>query len=386
VRESFTTLIFRRLTQQRLVHRQDFPEEEVKESIEEISLDGLLDSYPSKRLQCLCCPLPIQMMPISIRVLLLVATTLYQAIASWLEDRQLPPGQLVDVGHYRLHLYIAGEASPTIVLDHSLGGVEGYFLIGELSKLARVCIYDRAGYGWSDHSPYPRSSHQIVKELDTLLVRAGIEPPYILVGNSFGSYNVRLYAHLFPQKVVGIVLTDALHETEMLKMSVSLQALKLFFISGFVMSILGSILGIIRLLRIVGVFELLKPELRRFSQNSLNSVKRSFCRSKHWITMTREMMNLDKSARQVSIAKNFGTVPIVSIKASSFFKPSFWAIFIPLKDVNQLREKMHVELCNLSTDYLQVEANQSGHFVWIDQPDVIVDAVRTVLNKIDSSC
>ena len=65
------------------------------------------------------CLLPIRMMPISIRVLLLVATTLYQAIASWLEDRQQPPGQLIDLGQYRLHLKIAGEATPTIVLDHS---------------------------------------------------------------------------------------------------------------------------------------------------------------------------------------------------------------------------------------------------------------------------
>lgn len=322
---------------------------------------------------------------ISIRLLLLVATTLYQAITSWLEDRQPPPGQLIDVGQYRLHLYVEGEASPTIVLDHSLGGVEGYFLIEELSKLARVCIYDRAGYGWSDHSPYPRSSHQIVKELDTLLVQAGIEPPYILVGNSFGSYNVRLYAHLFPQKVVGIVLTDGLHETGMLKMSVLLQALKLFFISGFVMSILGSMLGIIRLLGIVGVFELLKPELSHFSQDSLNWVKRSFCRSKHWITMSREMINLDKSARQVSIAKHFGTLPIVSIKASSFFKPSFWTIFIPLKGANQLREMMHLELYKLSTNCIQVEAAKSGHFVWVDQPNIIVNAVKTVLEKIDSS-
>lgn len=325
-------------------------------------------------------------MLIPIRVLLLVATTIYQAISCWLEDRRQPPGQLISLGQYRLHLYTAGEAGLTIVLDHSLGGVEGYLLIEELSKLARVCIYDRAGYGWSDHSPYPRTSHQIVKELDALLVRAGIEPPYILVGNSFGSYNVRLYAHLYPQKVVGIILTDALHEEGMLQMSVQLQALKLFFVAGFVISILGSMLGIIRLLRTVGVFELLKPELRRFSQDCLNPVKRSFCRSKHWITMSREMMNLDKSARQVSIAKDFGKIPIVSIKASSFFKPSFWSIFIPLKDANKLREKMHIELCSLSADYLQAEANQSGHFVWIDQPDVIVDAVKTVLNKIGSSC
>jgi len=322
--------------------------------------------------------------PDSIWVILLVATTIYHGITNWRENRQPPPGQLIDVGSYRLHLYNRGEASPTIVLDHSLGGVEGYFLAEELSKLARVCIYDRAGYGWSEPSPYPRSSHQIVQELDTLLVQAGIKPPYILVGNSFGSYNVRLYAHLFPEKVVGIVLTDALHETGMLQMSIPLQLLKLFFISGFLMSILGSMLGIIRLLRVLGVFELLKPELRHFSQSSLDAVKRSFCRSKHWITMSREMIALNKSGHQVSIAKDFGKLPIVSIKASSFFKPSLWTIFIPLKGANRLRDKMHTELGKLSTDYLEVEASTSGHFVWVDQPDVIVDAVRSILNKIDS--
>jgi hypothetical protein len=93
-------------------------------------------------------------MPISIRVILLLASTLYQAIAKWLEDRQAPPGQLIDVGKYRLHLYVAGKSKPTIVLDHSLGGIEGYFLMEKLAKLTRVCIYDRAGYGWSDRSPY----------------------------------------------------------------------------------------------------------------------------------------------------------------------------------------------------------------------------------------
>ena len=318
-----------------------------------------------------------------IRFLILISTAIYQGIANWLEDKQLPPGKLINVDKYRLHLYVAGKGSPTIVLDHSLGGLDGYFLIEELAKLARVCIYDRAGYGWSDCSPYPRTSQQIVKELDTLLTKAEIEPPYILVGNSFGSYNVRLYAHLFPQKVEGIVLTDGLHEIGMLKMSLQLQALKLFFISSFVMSIIGSMLGIIRLLRVWGVFELLKPELRHFSQDCLNYVKRSFCRSKHWLTMSREMLNLDTSSRQVSVANNLGTIPIVSIKANSFFKLSFWTIFMPLKSANNLREAMHLELCTLSTNCLQLKASKSGHFVWIDQPLVIVDAVRSILDKIN---
>lgn len=324
-------------------------------------------------------------MTVTLKIIVLIATTFYQAIACWLENQKPPPGKLFDVGGYRLHLYEMGKGSPTIVLDHSLGGIEGYLLIEELSKLGRVCIYDRAGYGWSDRSPDPRTSDRIVTELDTLLDRAGIEPPYILVGNSFGRYNVRLYAYRFPEKVIGIVLTDGLHELEMLKMSMQLQALKLFFISGFTMSILGSILGIIRLANLCGIFELIKPELRHFPQHSRKLVKRSFCRSQHWMTMLREMVNLDKSARQVSIADRLSNISIVSIKAHSFFQPSFWTIFVPLGSANQLREKMHLNLCNLSTDCLQIQADRSSHFVWIDRPDIIIEAVKLILNKVTPS-
>jgi hypothetical protein len=139
-------------------------------------------------------------------------------------------------------------------------------------------------------------------------------------------------------------------------------------------------------MRVLGVFELLKPELRRFSPDSCHRVKRSFCRAKHWMTMSREMFNLDQSARQVSEAKNFGNLPIVSIKANSFFKPSLWTRFIPLKSANQLREEMHLELGKLSRDFLEIQADKSSHFVWMDQPDVIIDAVRILLDKINSVC
>jgi pimeloyl-ACP methyl ester carboxylesterase len=318
---------------------------------------------------------------ILIRAFLLVATTLYQVISCLIEDQTPPPGQRFDVGGHCLHLYTVGEASPTIVMDHSLGGVEGYLLAEQLSKLSRVCFYDRAGYGWSDHSPHPRSSDQIVTELDRLLTKANIEPPYILLGDSFGSYNVRLYAHRFPHKVVGIILTDGLHESAMLKMSLKLKSLRLFFVSGFLMSILGASLGIIRLLSFCRVFEFLKPELKNFSGRSIKSIKRSFCRPKHWITMTREMLSLDASARQLGKIETQYTCPVVNIKASSFFKPSWWTGLIPLQDANQLRDQMHEELMKLSTNCTQLPANQSGHFVWVDQPEVISKAVQIILNE-----
>jgi pimeloyl-ACP methyl ester carboxylesterase len=328
-------------------------------------------------------------MPSYFQSLLLTVTTIYHAIACWLEDRNPPPGQLIDIGNYKLHLYDKhsyhkDEGTPTVILEHSLGGIEGYFLIDELAKIGRVCIYDRAGYGWSDISPHSRTSENMVVELDRLLHFSGIEPPYILVGDSFGSYNARLYARRFPQKVVGMVLTDGLHESGMLKMPFGLQVLKYFFASGFVMSVFGAILGIIRIFKMLGIFELLKPELRKFPQQARQYAIRSFCRPKHWLTMVQEILNLDASSRQVSVANNFGNLPIVNIQASSFFKPAFWTNFIPLKSANQLRETMHGELMQLSTNCTQIQANNSGHFVWIDQPEMIVTAVRMVLEKIQT--
>ncbi|MDJ0718384.1 MAG: alpha/beta hydrolase [Prochloraceae cyanobacterium] len=319
----------------------------------------------------------------SIKFLILLMTTSYHAIATWIEDSQYkPPGQLIDIGGYKLHLYSQGKGNVTVVIDHSLGGLDGYFLIKKIAKITRVCIYDRPGYGWSDPSPKKRCSEEVVRELDTLLSRAGIEPPYILVGDSFGSYNVRLYAHYFPEKVVGIVLTDGLHEKEMLKMSPLLTALKLFFISGFIMSALGSILGIVRILGNIGIFELIKKELRQFPSQTLGRVKRSFYSYQHWITMWREMWNLDASARQVSKANNLSNIPIVSIKSSTFIRRSLLNFYMPLKAADRLRDKMHAELLKLSTNSTQIKATKSSHFVWVDEPETIASAIQQLLQKI----
>lgn len=159
----------------------------------------------------------------------LIITTFYHGLTTLVENRRDKPlGERIDVGGYYLHLYLKGQGSPTVIIEHSLGGIDGYFLIDQIAPLTQVCIYDRAGYGWSDNSPKKRCSEEIVRELNLLLEKAEIKPPYILVGNSFGSYNVRLFAHYFPQKVLGLVLTDGLHESEMLKMPLLLRGLKYF--------------------------------------------------------------------------------------------------------------------------------------------------------------
>ena len=129
----------------------------------------------------------------AIEIASLIVTTIYH---QWASDRDrkslLPPGKLVTTpdGNVR-HLDLRGSGDLTVIIDASLGGVEGYLLIDELAKLTKVCIYDRAGYGWSQSSFAPRTSQQIVNELHELLTVTQISPPYILVGDSFGSYNLR---------------------------------------------------------------------------------------------------------------------------------------------------------------------------------------------------
>lgn len=306
-----------------------------------------------------------------------VLTAIFHLIASAREKRAvLPPGKLFDLNGKKIHLYAKGKGSVTVILDHSLDGIEGYFLIDEIAKITQVCIYDRPGYGWSEPSDLPRCSQTIVEELNLLLNAAKIKPPYILVGDSFGSYNMRLYAHKFPEQVKGIILTDGLHEAAMLNMPLIVKAVKYLFISGFIMSVFGSILGIVRLLGTIGLFELIKPELRQFNLKQRQRVKRSFYSHNHWLTMARELINLDRSGCQLKIANDLGNLPIISIKSQSFFKPSVFTRFVPLKTINKLRDKIHYNLSLLSNNYLEIPANSSSHFVWIDEPEIMIQAIR----------
>src|SRR5215213_1289756 len=139
----------------------------------------------------------------------------YEAImAAGDATRYPPPGQLVDVGGYRLHLHCVGEGSPTVIMEAGgAGNVLHWMLVQPaIAQSTRVCAYDRAGMGWSEPGPLPRTPQQIVAELHTLLTNAGIPGPSILVGHSIGGKYVRLYARQYPQDVAGMVLVDARHE------------------------------------------------------------------------------------------------------------------------------------------------------------------------------
>lgn len=124
------------------------------------------------------------------------------------------PGRLIDIGGWRLHLNCIGPArasGPTVILESGLGdfSVEWSLVQPRVARFARVCAYDRAGDGWSELGPFPRTLRQIVYELHTLLQKADERPPYIMVGHSYGGWLVQLYASTYPADIAGVVLVES---------------------------------------------------------------------------------------------------------------------------------------------------------------------------------
>ena len=135
---------------------------------------------------------------------------MYESAAEAAAVQAYPPlGQLVDVGGYRLHINCTGAGSPTVVIDAGWGDWSASWsswVQPEVAKTTRVCTYDRAGMGYSEAGPLPRTAEQFAKELHTLLQRAGIPGPYVLVGHSLGGLPVRVFAHAYATDVAGVVL------------------------------------------------------------------------------------------------------------------------------------------------------------------------------------
>ena len=124
------------------------------------------------------------------------------------------PGRLIDVGGWRLHLNCTGRAGPSepsVILEAGIGdfSVEWSLVQPGVSNFARVCSYDRAGDGWSDLGPQPRTMRQQVYELHALLENAGVKPPYVMVGHSYGGWLVRTFRSTYPTEVAGMVLVEA---------------------------------------------------------------------------------------------------------------------------------------------------------------------------------
>jgi pimeloyl-ACP methyl ester carboxylesterase len=135
----------------------------------------------------------------------------YQTVRELFDRRTYSaPGQLVDVGGHRLHLHCVGSGTPTIMLESGLGEGAAYWgwISTAVAREAQVCSYDRAGRGWSDSASAPKDGFAVATDLHTLLDRAHLPGPFVLVGHSSGAQYIRIFAGRYPDKVAGMVLLD----------------------------------------------------------------------------------------------------------------------------------------------------------------------------------
>jgi pimeloyl-ACP methyl ester carboxylesterase len=136
----------------------------------------------------------------------------YETVREHLDASAYPvTGQLIDAGGYSLHIRCTGSGSPTVVLQPGGGDMSSAmgWIAPAVAQHTRVCVYDRAGRGWSEPSGNTQDGEQIATDLHTLLHRAHVPGPYVLAGHSFGGLYVRIFAARYPKEVAGMVLIDS---------------------------------------------------------------------------------------------------------------------------------------------------------------------------------
>jgi pimeloyl-ACP methyl ester carboxylesterase len=285
-------------------------------------------------------------------IILPIAGTAYQSLATRKDLAATPPpGQLVDIGGYRLHLWCIGDGAPAVILDSGLGGTSADwgFVQPGVARFARVCSYDRAGMGYSDPGPSPRTARRIASELAELVARSGIVGPLVLVGASSAGFNIRVFTSDHSERVAGLVLVDASHED---------QAHQIPRLARFVP--LLSTIGVFRLLGMSfgQPTESLAPDVQRFARATK-------FRASGYQAAADEIRHIRESASEVRTSRRELTIPVVVVTGRRGADASWW--------------ELQRDQASLSERGCLVIAEHAGHVVAMDQPEAIVDAIRVVV-------
>lgn len=299
---------------------------------------------------------------------------LYQYITTKNDARAYPPtGKLIDVGGYNLHINTSGEGGPTVVLDAGGGcfSLDWSLVFPEVAKFTRVCSYDRAGYGWSEESPLERTSENIVEELHTLLQKANIPKPYILVGHSFGGANMRLYASRYPEEIFGLILVDATHEEAFEKMP------KLSF--NYNIALFLSYFGGMRFIQ--KHIPIIEKTLAVFSPN-IQQIYRAFtCTSKYFRTVSKETTCGDKSMEQLKHSRFPEEKHLIVISAGNFIlnNEEFGISREEQSEANTIWKALQEDLVTKSPTGRHLIAEHSDHMIPRKQPEIIIEAIKDLV-------
>jgi len=319
---------------------------------------------------------------------ILSAGLLFQAWGSYRDRLRLPPpGRLIDVGQRRLHLHDRGNGSPAVILEAGIAGSSlGWAVVQpEIAKFTRVCSYDRAGLGWSDGASSVPSISNAVSDLHSLLATAGVPPPYVLVGHSFGGLLARAYAGSMPHEIAGLVLLDPVslaywsdcppRERARLRLGArfSRRGARLARF-GLVRFALTAMLGGGRILpKLIarasagkgrGTVERLVGEVQKLPRDVWPCIASHWSSPKCFRAMAAALEWLPANAQEATGITVPAQIPLVVLSATGSTE-----LELEERDrwVRESQRGLHIRLEN------------SGHWVQLEHPQIVVDAVRELV-------
>ena len=300
---------------------------------------------------------------------------------------------MIDIGGRRLHLIDKGASGPPVIFESGISAtcLSWTALRTPVEGFARACSYDRAWLGWSDPARPPRTTENIVDDLHALLAAAEIPRPCFLVGHSFGGMLVRAYAAKYPGDVAGLVLVDPLSAAEwlsippaharMLRLGVRLSRRGAWLARiGVVRAALAVLLAggrrvpqwIARLSsgRGESVISRLVGEVRKMPPATWPMVRAHWCLTKSFQGLAGYLESLPASSAEAAALKETGAIPITVLSASN-------------ATPEQLEERE--AWARRSPRGQHIVARKSGHWIQLDEPELVVSAVREMVDWIKPS-
>lgn len=325
---------------------------------------------------------------VGLLLVLLASGATYEAIASRQAARRYrAPGHLVDVGGYRLHLHCLGQGSPTVVLDTGLGMPSASWVLVQpvVAQVTRVCAYDRAGYGFSEPGPVPRTSQRIVEEFHALLDRAGEPAPYVLAGHSFGGFTIRLFASRYPSQVAGLVLVDASHEdyaTRLHEAGAQTQKQRRRQTQRQIeLGLVALRFGLLRLAPTLAGWDTTSATFRRLPPQAVNEMLALFLTPKAIRAAGDELDAFAESSDQLRSAGKLGALPVVVLTAGGRTGDQAGQTAEAAERHRLWRHKLQPELARLSSRGKQIIVDNTDHMIPLEQPEAVIAALRDVIDQ-----
>ena len=270
-----------------------------------------------------------------------------------------PPGAFISLETNKIHLHCVGKGSPIIVFDSGVGGshMDWVNVQSRAGEFTQACSYDRSGYGWSEMGIKPRTSKRIVSELTKILKIAKKEPPYILVGHSFGGLNMQLFARTNHKDVIGLVLIDSIHTEQYKRFEDAGIEIPTVNTTRF---LLGS-----------------KDQVTEGIPEEYKDIAYELVRSDEAVSsMFNELRNMHVSTQEIATAEKMPDIPITVIIHGKqvWDNPMF-------KNMEEIWYELQIQLSKSTSKGKLLTADSSGHHIHLEQPELILSEIKSILEK-----